>query len=297
MYRLNLFRFLFCAFAAFAVALSASAQTQAGAVKAARVTGEVLKLSKDGTTASIKDGQLLTETDTVITRGSATVVLVFANGSSISLAENSRLAIEEFKMDPLAGDINVAKLSGEPSVSKTRLNLAYGEMVGNVKKLNAASVYDVQTPVGAAGIRGTTFRIVLRFDAQGKASFSLATSEGLVNFTASGTVQVTSGTGEAAVPAGTEVTATVTVDPTSGAITNIAVSTPSTISATAAAAITSAVTTAVEATATVTITQTEQSNQQQQQQQNQQQQQQNQQNQQQQNQQTNQPNTDVISPT
>lgn len=253
MHRKNLFRILFCAFVAFAFTLTASAQSQAGAIKAMRVQGDVLKMSADGKSSKVANGQALTETDTVITRAGASVVLVFANGSSVSLAENSRIAIEEFKMDPTGSDIAVGRLTSEPSVSKTRLNLAYGELVGNVKKLNAASSYDIQTPVGAAGIRGTTFRIVLRFDAQGRAAFSLATTEGLVQFTASGTVQLTSGTGQADVPAGTEVNATITVDPATGVVTSIALTTPTQIPAGTVAAITTTVQTQNVAAANQTV--------------------------------------------
>lgn len=229
------------------------AQTQAGAIKAARVTGAVTKASANGTETPLTENAILIETDSIRTAGGASVVLVFANGSSVHVGENSRLAIEEFKMDPLDETIAVANLTREPSVSKTRLNLSYGEMVGNVKTLNSASSYDVRTPIGAAGIRGTTFRIFLRFDAQGRADFSLATSEGLVNFVASGSVQISGGE-QAQVPAGTEVTAVVTVDPTSGAIQSVTIQPTAPISTSAAEAIQTAAQTAVTAAAQVTIT-------------------------------------------
>ena len=55
-------------------------------------------------------------------------------------------------------------------------------MVGDVKKLNTAggSSYNIKTPVGAAGIRGTIYRIVFRPDSNGKAFFQIQTAEGLV---------------------------------------------------------------------------------------------------------------------
>jgi len=52
--------------------------------------------------------------------------------------------------------------------------------VGDVKKLNSSSSYSIKTPVGAAGIRGTIFRIVFRPSSDGKAFFSISTAEGLV---------------------------------------------------------------------------------------------------------------------
>ncbi len=179
----TLLRFLSCAFVASALSLAAHAQTELGSIKAARVQGEVLKLAADGTSAPLKDGDLLTEKDTVTTGKGASVVLVFGNASTVRLGAESRLAIDEFKMDPLDEPLSdISSRTTEPNRSKTALNLSYGEMVGEVKKLNTAngSTYSVNTPVGAAGIRGTIYRIVFRPSSDGKAFFQIQTAEGLV---------------------------------------------------------------------------------------------------------------------
>jgi hypothetical protein len=174
-------RFLCCAFVASTLSLTALAQTELGSIKAARVQGEVLKLAADGTSVPLKDGDFVTEADTVTTGKGASVVLVFGNGSSVRLGTESRLAIEEFKMDPLDAPItNPSALTEEPNKSRTTLNLSYGEMVGDVKKLNSSSSYSIKTPVGAAGIRGTIYRIVFRPSSDGKAFFQIQTAEGLV---------------------------------------------------------------------------------------------------------------------
>jgi len=175
-----LFRFVFCAFVATTLSLTASAQTAAGQIKAAKVEGQVTKISASGASVPLKAGDALAESDAVLTGKGASVVLVFSNGSSVKVGSESRLAIDEFKMDPLAADIKPAELKNEPSVSKTTLNLAYGEMVGDVKKLNKSSSYSIKTPVGAAGIRGTIYRIVFTPTANGKAFFQVQTAEGEV---------------------------------------------------------------------------------------------------------------------
>jgi hypothetical protein len=75
-------------------------------------------------------------------------------------------------------------------------------MVGNVKTLNraAGSNFSVSTPAGAAGIRGTTFRIVYRPTGDGQAfNFELSTSEGVVLFegtTPDGAAAVNVGVGQ-----------------------------------------------------------------------------------------------------
>jgi hypothetical protein len=154
----------------------------------------------------------------VNTDKNSSVVLVFSNGATMNLAQETSLAIDEFTQDPFADEISVAQLTAEPSASRTRLNLSRGELVGNVKKLNydAGSSFEVQTPVGAAGIRGTTFRIIFRPDGTGKAFFSLTTLEGNVVL-ASGSVNLPT---ETSVPDNQEIEVVfdVTVDAETGAV-------------------------------------------------------------------------------
>lgn len=179
-----LFRFLFCAFAATTfLTVGAFAQTAPGQIRAAKVEGQVTKVQANGTTTALKNGDALTETDSVLTGKNSSVVLVFANGASVKVGPDSRLGIDEFKMDPLDEEIKPAELKQEKNVSQTKLNLAYGEMVGSVRKLNTASGYSIKTPVGAAGIRGTVFRVVFRPSPDGKAFYAVSTAEGKVVMT------------------------------------------------------------------------------------------------------------------
>jgi hypothetical protein len=204
----------------FAALLTAEAQAQTaapGQIKAARVTGSVTA-TKDGNTINVVNGTELTQGYVVNTDKNSSVVLVFSNGATMNLAQETSLAIDEFTQDPFADEISVAQLTAEPSASRTRLNLSRGELVGNVKKLNydAGSSFEVQTPVGAAGIRGTTFRIIFRPDGTGKAFFSLTTLEGNVVL-ASGSVNLPT---ETSVPDNQEIEVVfdVTVDAETGAV-------------------------------------------------------------------------------
>jgi hypothetical protein len=49
--------------------------------------------------------------------------------------------------------------TGADTVSETQLDLKQGRITGNVKKMSAASKYEVKLPNGVAGIRGTLFDI------------------------------------------------------------------------------------------------------------------------------------------
>lgn len=181
--KLSFLRLILTAACAALFTLSVWAQTQAGQIKIARAENEVFKELADGTRVPLKNGDLVTESDTVVTGKNSSVVLVFMNGASVKLSAETKLGIDEFKMDPLADPVNLSSLKTEPSVSQTKLQLTYGEMVGDVKKLNKSSSYSIKTPVGAAGIRGTIYRIVYKPSSDGKAFFTVSTAEGLVVMT------------------------------------------------------------------------------------------------------------------
>lgn len=234
-----LIRLVLGVFALGFLATSGWAQTHSGAIKAFKVSGAVSRIDSTGASSVVTDGASLTETDTLVTGDNSGVVLVFANGSSVKLGANSRLLVEQFKMDPLAESISVAEIKKEPSVSQTTLNLAYGELVGDVKKLNKSSTYNIKTAVGAAGIRGTIFRVVFLPPANGQpARFQLSTAEGLVVFTAP-----TGATTDVA--QGAEVVATADVNTATGTVSSVTVQSQG-ISADASAAIQAAVTQAIQ---------------------------------------------------
>lgn len=156
-----------------------------GRIIAARITGHVNAISKaDGSSRPLKDGDQIMDQTTVVTAPGAEAILVFSNGATVNVAGDSTLDIDEFMQDPFANDQKVADMTNEPGTSVTKLDLTKGELVGKVVHLNVdkGSEFTVQTPVGAAGIRGTTFRIVFRPDPNnpGKAFFSVVTAEGQV---------------------------------------------------------------------------------------------------------------------
>ena len=212
-----------CGLAALLTATAATAQVPqgrvAGRIVAAKVKGTVTAVNTaDHSQRELKDNDAIAQNYVVTTAQNSSVILVFSNGATINLAPDSTLAIEQFLQDPFSTSYSMATATDEPSTSVTQLALVRGELVGNVKHLRKdgpnGSSFTVNTPVGAAGIRGTTFRIVFRPDSSGKAFFSLSTAEGEVILT--GTTAVTT-----PVPTGQEVVVTVevTVDAKTGVVT------------------------------------------------------------------------------
>lgn len=196
-----------------------STPTEGGLIMVARASGNVTAVGPNGDTITLKKGSEITQGYVVNTGDNSSVILAFSNGATINLAQDSSLSIDEFLQDPFSDEVSLAELTAEPTTSTTKLHLSRGELVGNVKKLNsdAGSSFEIDTPVGAAGIRGTTFRIVFRPDGTGKAFFSLTTVEGNVVLS-SGTMDLPAGI-SVADNSEVEVLVDIDVDPTTGAIT------------------------------------------------------------------------------
>jgi hypothetical protein len=156
-----------------------------GRIIAVRVQGHVDAISKtDGQKRTLHDGDAVTEQTEIVTGAGANVILVFTNGATVNVAASSTLDIEQFDQDPFSTEQKISAMKQEPGTSTTRLSLTKGELVGKVVHLNVdgGSVFTVQTPVGAAGIRGTTFMVVYTPGADGTALFSVFTADGRVVF-------------------------------------------------------------------------------------------------------------------
>jgi len=162
-----------------ASAIWAAAQTP-GNVVIAKIKGDVNVIGADGKSAAAKEGMKITQGSTIVTGADGSATLLFSNGSLINLGKESKLKVDEFTQKPAAAVAGVM----EKGVSRTLLNLSQGEVTGNVNKLNPDSVYEIKTPVGVAGIRGTKFIITIRKDPKTnsyKAVFSVGSGKIEVN--------------------------------------------------------------------------------------------------------------------
>lgn len=211
---------------ALAISSTALAQLKPGYVRLRRI-GPAVTVKQSGTenvVLSIKtpdeipaEEVRILENNTVFTTGpDSRVILLFSNGATVTVKEDSILNIEQFRQGPFDGDYNPSTATNEPPAeSRTKIFLARGELIGNVKKLNESSRFEVETPAGAAGIRGTTFRVVFRPTGTGQAFFTVTTLEGDVGVTTSeGTVAAPISVLDAE-----EVSIVVEVDDDTGAIT------------------------------------------------------------------------------
>jgi len=70
-----------------------------------------------------------------------------ASQDAIRIFENTVLGVDKMTIDQTGAD----------TVTETQLDLKAGSIFGSVKKLSAASKYEIKIPNGVAGIRGTIF--------------------------------------------------------------------------------------------------------------------------------------------
>lgn len=136
----------------------------------------------------LKGQQKVEEGSTIRTGLGASVILVFSNRARTQLGENSVLELRKYQHDIAEPSAKGNETDVEDGKSVTELRLALGELSGTVKlRKDGKSNFEVGTPVGAAGIRGTTFRIIYRPPAAGQAfgtpgTFQLINNDGGVIF-------------------------------------------------------------------------------------------------------------------
>jgi len=95
-------------------------------IKAARVVGQVTVTRTQGAVVVLQNNDLLSPGDIVVTGKESSVVLVFSNGSTVSIGQDSRVSVDEFTQDPFAEDVKLSELKEEPTTSHTKLKLTYG---------------------------------------------------------------------------------------------------------------------------------------------------------------------------
>jgi len=184
---------------------SAQAQEKLGIVKAFLVKGNVTLISPAGQSMPLKRGQEFREGSTVVTGGASSALLIFSNGSTLNVTPDSKITISQFQQaayDPALGSF--LRLKEDPSTSNMQADLAYGKVNGEVRRLGPGSQFMVSTPVGSAGIRGTTFSISYNPNS-GMFSVNVLTGTVVVSSPA-GTQTVTTGQSTTVAPGGGPIT-------------------------------------------------------------------------------------------
>jgi sugar lactone lactonase YvrE len=134
-----------------------AAAMKPGKIRVIEVSGSgVRAINAQGASSELKRGDFLSQGVRVVTGPEASVELAFENGSSVVVKPSTEFSIDQFLADPFDSQaVDYGSLENEPTMSVTRTNLKSGEIFFHVEKLKERSTYEIITPVGIAGIRGT----------------------------------------------------------------------------------------------------------------------------------------------
>ena len=128
-----------------------------GNIQVQKVQGKGVKVvGADGKTANLNAGDFVRQGVKIVTGPEGSAVLIFENGSLVQVEPNTEFSIEKFQQDPFSSaDVDFSTIEDEPSKSSTRIGVLQGEISFDVAKLKKNSTYEIITPVGVSGIRGT----------------------------------------------------------------------------------------------------------------------------------------------
>ncbi len=138
-----------------------------GEIAAANEAGKVIfakgsvSAERDPPEPLAKGDAILVE-DAIVTGNAARAQLLMLDGAKVAIRPNSRLLIEEFLYaggEPEPKDKPVAVASGDRAVYKL-IKGGFRSITGAIGKENEED-YQVRTPVGVLGIRGTEYTVLL----------------------------------------------------------------------------------------------------------------------------------------
>jgi hypothetical protein len=141
-----------------------------GAAKVVRLKGSARYSTGNNVWQPLKLGDIVKPGTVIQTAAKSSVDFVLGDGSApvarpvagemltyqptaeqnlVRLWENTLLSVDKMTVTETGADV----------VTETQLDLKAGHIFGTVKKMSAASKYEVKIPNGVAGIRGTTYDI------------------------------------------------------------------------------------------------------------------------------------------
>ncbi|MBU6402053.1 MAG: FecR domain-containing protein [Verrucomicrobia bacterium] len=133
-----------------AATLVGTAQAKEGSATVRAIRGTADYSTGGGTWQKLSVGKVLGMGATIRTAADSEVDLFLKdNGPVVRVTPETTLGLDTLLFEE----------TGDETVITTKLDLKNGRILGNVKKLAAASKYEVQIPSGVVGIRGTDYDI------------------------------------------------------------------------------------------------------------------------------------------
>ena len=159
--------------------LSSDAGLSKGAALVLTLEGEVRVANSSGvkgTAATVN--QFLSPGDSLETGRASNALLLLTNGTTLSVGANTTFVLKAFYQEDFsAGKAKVGSLAEEASSSTVLIDLKVGDLVVDVRTLKKKSNFEITSPLGVAGIRGTSFGLSVSSN-----TTKLSVLTGLVDF-------------------------------------------------------------------------------------------------------------------
>ncbi|MFM8364823.1 MAG: FecR domain-containing protein [Verrucomicrobiota bacterium] len=155
-----------------------------GFARVLKVEGsDALVVAPNGASEPLRVGDFLQQGSSVSTGPKSKVDLLFENGTTIRIEPGTEFSLDRLMTSPFEADsIDYQSLREEPGSSNTLVGVPSGTILFDVAKLTKNSSFQISTPLGIAGIRGTSgFARGNSADAKAPVSFGLAS--GSADFT------------------------------------------------------------------------------------------------------------------
>jgi hypothetical protein len=128
--------------------VSSAQAAEAGKAVVRSIRGQAQYQDSGGQWLPLKVGQVLKAGSTVRTANDSHADLFMDhNGPIVRLVENTTLGLEKLNYTA----------TGVETIIETQLDLKSGRIIGVVRKMASESKYEIKTPNGVAGIRGTEY--------------------------------------------------------------------------------------------------------------------------------------------
>jgi len=158
--------------------------------------GDAMAVDPDGKREPLRVGDFLPQGSSISTGLKSKVDLLFENGTTVRIDPGSEFSLDRLMTSPFNADsIDYRSLRDEPGNSNTLIGISSGTILFDVAKLKKNSAFQISTPLGIAGIRGTSgFARCNSADATTPVSFGLAS--GSADFSSPNGNRRTVGAGE-----------------------------------------------------------------------------------------------------
>ena len=185
-----------CGVALAMVSTLAAQSADQGAAKIIHLKGAAQYKVGNGEWRSLKYGDVVRQGTVIQTAGNSRVDLLLGDAS----VPVNRPAVSDMMTYQPTADQNVVRMwentlmsidtltrtqTGADEVTDTQLDLKAGHITGSVKKMSAASKYNVKLPIGVASIRGTVY------DFRAEGLIKVLSGAVVLNYTSSSGSQLT----------------------------------------------------------------------------------------------------------